>query len=181
MVKPGVNGPKPSRYCASVEKLTIDIVRPWKLLRQTMISALIPAGMPFTVSPHLRAALSAVSTASAPEFMSNATSMCVTAWSCSSRKGSWSLRKARDVSVTRFACSVTAARIRGWQCPWLTAEYAARQSRYLRPSTSHTHTPSPRRDDDVERMVVVRAELVFERNQVNGRHGYLRALGPAPP
>ena len=35
----------------------------------------------------------------------------------------------RDVSVTFLACSTRAARIRGWQCPWLTAEYAARQSR----------------------------------------------------
>jgi len=35
----GVNGPKPSRYWSSVEKLTIEMVRPWKLLAQTMISA----------------------------------------------------------------------------------------------------------------------------------------------
>ncbi len=38
-LKPGVNGPKPSRYCSSVEKLTIVTVRPWKWLAQTMISA----------------------------------------------------------------------------------------------------------------------------------------------
>ena len=28
---PGVNGPKPSRASGSVEKLTIVVVRPWKL------------------------------------------------------------------------------------------------------------------------------------------------------
>src|ERR1019366_9350726 len=55
-LKPGVNGPKPSRYCASVEKLTWVIVRPWKLLAQTMISAL-PSGMPLILYPHLRAAV----------------------------------------------------------------------------------------------------------------------------
>ena len=47
-MKPGVNGPKPSRYCASVEKLTMVIVRPWKLFAQAMISAW-PSGMPLTL------------------------------------------------------------------------------------------------------------------------------------
>ena len=45
--KPGGNGPKPSRYCASVEKPKIVIVRPWKLPAQAMISAR-PSGMPLT-------------------------------------------------------------------------------------------------------------------------------------
>ena len=44
-LKPAVNGPKPSRYCSSVEKLTMVTVRPWKLFAQTMISAL-PSGIP---------------------------------------------------------------------------------------------------------------------------------------
>ena len=44
------------------------VVRPWKLSAQTMISAWSLA-MPLTFSPHLRAALMAVSTASAPEFI----------------------------------------------------------------------------------------------------------------
>ena len=47
-VNPGVIGPKPSRYCSSVEKLTIVVVRPWKLSAQTMISAW-SFGMPLTV------------------------------------------------------------------------------------------------------------------------------------
>ena len=46
--KPGVSGPKPERYCSSVEKLMIEMVRPWKLFRQAMISAW-PSGMPLTV------------------------------------------------------------------------------------------------------------------------------------
>jgi len=67
-LKPGVNGPKPARYCGSVLMLTSVTVRPWKLSRHTIISA-CPSGTPFTVYPHLRAALTAVSTASAPEFI----------------------------------------------------------------------------------------------------------------
>ncbi len=68
ILKPGVKGPKPSLYCSSVLKPTMVVVRPWKLSAQTMISAWSLA-MPLTFSPHLRAALMAVSTASAPEFM----------------------------------------------------------------------------------------------------------------
>ncbi len=49
------------------------MVRPWKLLEQTMISAWF-SGIPFTMEPHLRAALMAVSTASVPEFMGRAMS-----------------------------------------------------------------------------------------------------------
>jgi hypothetical protein len=48
ILKPGVNGPNPSRYCPSVEKETIVIVRPWKLFEQAMISAW-PSGMPLTL------------------------------------------------------------------------------------------------------------------------------------
>ena len=47
-VEPGVIGPNPSRYCSSVEKLTMVMVRPWKLFAQQTISA-SPGGMPFTV------------------------------------------------------------------------------------------------------------------------------------
>jgi hypothetical protein len=45
--KPGVNGPKPSRYCASEEKPTMVVVRPWKFPEQTTISAW-SCGTPFT-------------------------------------------------------------------------------------------------------------------------------------
>jgi len=47
VTKPGVNGPKPSRYCASLEKPLIVIERPWKLPSQTMILAR-SAAMPLT-------------------------------------------------------------------------------------------------------------------------------------
>ncbi len=47
------------------------VVRPWKFCSQTTISC-APAGTPFTYWPHLRAALMAVSTASAPVFMGRA-------------------------------------------------------------------------------------------------------------
>ncbi len=48
IVNPGVNGPNPSLYSFSDENPTMVVVRPWKLLSQTMISAL-PAGTPFFV------------------------------------------------------------------------------------------------------------------------------------
>ena len=38
-LKPGVNGPKPSRYSLEEEKEVMVIVRPWKLPSQTIISA----------------------------------------------------------------------------------------------------------------------------------------------
>ena len=65
---PGVNGPNPSRYWASSEKLTTVVVRPWKFPANVRISAL-PSGIPLTLYPHFREALIAVSTASAPEFI----------------------------------------------------------------------------------------------------------------
>ena len=42
VAKPGANGPKPSRYCASLEKPTMVVVRPAKLPSATMI-----CGAPF--------------------------------------------------------------------------------------------------------------------------------------
>jgi len=36
--KPGVNGPKPSRYSGSEEKPMMVVVRPWKLPAATIIS-----------------------------------------------------------------------------------------------------------------------------------------------
>ena len=46
ILNPGVAGPKNSLYCGVDEKLTIVVVRPWKLPEQTMISAWSLA-MPF--------------------------------------------------------------------------------------------------------------------------------------
>jgi hypothetical protein len=66
--KPGANGPKPSRVPASVENPTIVVVRPWKLPSNTRISAL-PSSTPLCRLPQRRAALIAVSTASAPAFI----------------------------------------------------------------------------------------------------------------
>ncbi len=48
ILKPGVKGPKPWRYCSSLEKPTIVVVRPWKLFSQMTISAASGA-TPFTV------------------------------------------------------------------------------------------------------------------------------------
>jgi hypothetical protein len=50
VAKPPENGPKPSRYWASDEKPTMVVVRPAKLPRQTMISAVWSA-MPYLVAP----------------------------------------------------------------------------------------------------------------------------------
>ena len=50
------------------------IVRPWKLLSATMMFAW-PAGTPLTSTPHLRATLRPLSTASAPEFIGSTMSL----------------------------------------------------------------------------------------------------------
>ncbi len=63
----------------------IVVVRPWKLPVQTMISAW-SAGIPFDSYPQRRAALTAVSTASAPVFIGNAMS-CPVSSQASFRKG----------------------------------------------------------------------------------------------
>jgi hypothetical protein len=47
---PGVNGPKPSRATVSVEKLTIVVVRPWKLPAATMMFPW-SAGTPYLLVP----------------------------------------------------------------------------------------------------------------------------------
>ena len=80
------------------------VVRPWKLFSQTMISAW-SCGMPLRVYPQRRTALMAVSTASAPVFIGSTISMPQSCASSATKRGNWSLRKAREVSVTRAACS----------------------------------------------------------------------------
>jgi hypothetical protein len=47
ILKPGVYGPKSSRASGSVEKLTMVVVRPWKLFSATTIVAW-PSGTPLT-------------------------------------------------------------------------------------------------------------------------------------
>src|ERR1700761_4468783 len=138
---PGVNGPNPSRAIGSDEKLTALMVRPWKLLSATMILA-CPAGTPLTSAPHLRATLRPLSTASAPEFIGSTMSLPHN-WARSAQNGprlsEW---KARLTSVTVSSWAWAVAVISGLRWPKLTAEYAARQSRYRRPSTSVIHAPS---------------------------------------
>ena len=78
--------------------------------------------MPLTTWPHLRAAFSAVSTASAPEFMGSARAMPVAVHRRSRKGPSRSLWKARDVMARREACAASAATSSGWPWPKLTAE-----------------------------------------------------------
>ena len=66
------------------------VVRPWKLFSQTMISA-FPSGTPFTLYPHFRTILMAVSTASAPVFIGSAFSKPVTSHNIFRNGPIWSL------------------------------------------------------------------------------------------
>jgi hypothetical protein len=68
MSNPGANGPNPVRATGSVLKPTIVVVRPWNPPSHTTMRAW-SAGAPLRSYPHLRAALLAVSTASAPVFI----------------------------------------------------------------------------------------------------------------
>ncbi len=67
-------------------------------------------------------ALMAVSTASAPPFMSRPLSNPDSWHSFSSRGGSWSLRKARLVRARARIWAIMASAMRGWLWPWFTAE-----------------------------------------------------------
>ena len=71
-------------------KLTIVVVRPWKFPSITTIRA-VPGATPLTSVPHLRATLSAVSTASAPVFIGRIVSLPTSAPSASAKGPSWSL------------------------------------------------------------------------------------------
>ena len=124
-----------------MEKLTIVVVRPWKLPSKATMTA-SPSGTPLTSYPHLRAVLIAVSTASAPVFIGSTMSMPASSASSAQNGPNWSWSNARLTSVTRSSCRRAAATSRGWRCPKLSAEYAASMSRYLRPSTSVTQAPS---------------------------------------
>jgi hypothetical protein len=64
----------------------------------------------------------AVSTASAPVFIGSTTSLPVNAARSRANGPSWSLKKARLVSVSRCSCSVARATSRGWEWPKLSAE-----------------------------------------------------------
>ncbi len=64
-----MKGPKPERAVSSVEKLTIVVVRPWKLPDATTIVARSAADALDLVTPTCGPTLTALSTASAPVFI----------------------------------------------------------------------------------------------------------------
>jgi hypothetical protein len=105
----------------SVEKLTIVVVRPWKLPSNVTMLAR-PAGTPLTSYPHLRAVFSAVSTASAPLFIGRTMSLPHISASSLTNGPNWSWSNARLTSVTRSSWRRTAAVSRGLRWPKLTAE-----------------------------------------------------------
>ncbi|GAA3292273.1 hypothetical protein GCM10020295_11150 [Streptomyces cinereospinus] len=119
--KPGVNGPNPVRAVSSVEKLTIVVVRPWKLSAATTIVAR-SAGTPLTSYAHLRATFTPLSTASAPVFMGSTMSRPVSAASRSANSASRSWWKAREVRVRRSSWRWAASTRAGWRWPKLRAE-----------------------------------------------------------
>ena len=109
-----MKGPKPARAVSSVEKLTIVVVRPWKLSAATTMVAR-SAGTPFTSYAHLRAILMPLSTASAPVFIGSIMSCPVSATRRSANAASWSLWKAREVSVSRSSWRCAASISAGWR------------------------------------------------------------------
>ncbi len=117
------------------------MVRPWKLPLATMMLAR-SAATPLTSTPHLRATLTALSTASAPVFIGSTMSLPASAASSVVKVPSLSEWNARlvSVSVSSWACATAVSS--ALRCPKFTAEYAARQSRYRRPSTSVIQAPS---------------------------------------
>jgi len=106
----------------------IVVVRPWNEFAATTMFAR-SSGMCLTRYPHLRAALMAVSTASAPVFMGSMVSVPVREVSASAYGTRSSWLKARETRVSFPTCSCAAATRRGLAWPKLTAEYPARQSR----------------------------------------------------
>ena len=79
-------------------------------------------GTPLTSYPHLRAALMAVSTASAPVFIGSTISRPASSASSAQNGPNWSCSNARLTSVTRASCRWAAATSRGWRWPKLSAE-----------------------------------------------------------
>ncbi len=104
------------------------VVRPWKLFSATTIFAR-PSGTPLARYPHLRAVLTAVSTASAPVFIGSTISMPQNSASRVQNSANRSWWKARDVSVTRSSCRLAASISRRLPWPKLSAEYPASMSR----------------------------------------------------
>jgi len=92
----------------------------------------------------LRAALTAVSTASAPVFIGSALAMPVVSQTARRNGPRRSVWKARLVTASRSACSVRTRTSAGWPWPKLTAEYADIMSRWRRPASSNSQTPAPR-------------------------------------
>ena len=141
------------------------IVRPWKLPSATTMVAW-PSGTPLTRWPQRRASLSAVSTASAPEFIGSTMSLPASSASSAQNGPSWSWWNARDVSVSRPSCShgrrhdlrVAVAEVeRG----------IARQAVEVAASLDVGHPGSLAfGEDDRQRVIVVRAMLKLEFERV---------------
>ena len=75
---------------------------------------------------------------------------------------SWSLKKAREVSVSCWACSIKASMMRGWQWPWFTADVSRQEVVVM----LAFHVPEVHAfaagQHHGQRVVVVGAVLVFE-------------------
>ncbi len=97
------------------------MVRPWKLLEQTMISAW-SGSTPLRSYPHLRATLMAVSTASAPVFIGSTASCRDSRARSAQKRPSWSLWNARLVRVSRWSWASAASIRAGWRWPKFSAE-----------------------------------------------------------
>ena len=119
--KPGVYGPKPPRAVSSSEKLTMLMVRPWKLLSRHHDIA-CPGGDALDVGAPLAGHLDPLSTASAPLFIGSTMSLPHSSASAAQNGPSRSEWKARLTKVTVSSCACAVAMISGWRCPKLTAE-----------------------------------------------------------
>ena len=87
-----------------MEKLTIVVVRPWKLPSNATMTGLDGGHALDLVAPLARATLIAVSTASAPVFIGSTMLHAASAASSAQNGPSWSWWNARLVSVTRSSC-----------------------------------------------------------------------------
>ncbi len=90
---PVIFGPKPSEYFGWPPTLTVNRVRPWKLLRVAMISCFSGPKRSWATR---RASLNAASLASAPELQKNARSAKVASTSLRARRRAGSLVKTFD-------------------------------------------------------------------------------------
>ena len=134
-----MSGRNLSRCLACPVAETMLMVRPWKLPSVAMTSARPVA---------LRASLTAASLASAPLLVKKTRvrpggRIPARSWSSLARAGEY-VSPESGFWMMRAPCSASARTITGWACPMEVTPQPAVRSRYRRPSSSHTHTPSPR-------------------------------------